>query len=104
MSLTDSKGVTRLLAYVATAAGTRTANYALRVQKAARDAGIPCEASLVPRALSKQMEDAGRIGAAWTIIVGEKEIKARGVTLRNMEDGKEEALGLEEAIGRILHA
>jgi histidyl-tRNA synthetase len=103
MSLTKSKGVTRLLAYVATAAGTRTANYALSVQKAARDAGIPCEASLVPRALSKQMEDAGRIGAAWTIIIGEKEIKARGVTLRNMENGKEEALGLEEAIGRILH-
>jgi histidyl-tRNA synthetase len=103
MSLTESKDTQRLLAYVATA-GAGTATYALRVQRAARDAGIPCEASLVPKALSKQMEDASRIGATWTFIVGRKEIKAGGVTLRNMKSGEEELVGVEEAVRRILHA
>jgi histidyl-tRNA synthetase len=103
MSLTELKSAPRSLAYVATA-GTGAAKYVLRVQKAIRDAGIPCEASLVPKALSKQMEDASRIGATWALIVGEKETRAEAVTLRDLKSGKEELLGLDEAIRSVADA
>ncbi|MDG6983613.1 MAG: histidine--tRNA ligase [Nitrososphaerota archaeon] len=74
---------------------------ALRVASALRGRGLPCEFPLQPRSLSKQMEDASRLGAAWTVIVGEKESKAKAVTLRDMRSRKEELLSLEDAVERI---
>lgn len=100
MSLSGGRKPSRLLAYVA-AAGKGTSAQALSVQKKVRDAGIPCEAALLPRALAKQMEEASRAGAAWVLIVGEKEVKAGAVTLRDMNSGGEELVALDEAIGRI---
>lgn len=100
MSLPSEEASSGRLVYVAVA-GKGVSLYALDAQKAIRDSGISCEAALTPRALSKQMEDARRLGASWTVIVGEREAKAKAVTLRDMESGKEELLPLEEAIGRL---
>lgn len=100
MSLSGGKEATRLLAYVAVA-GKGASSHALSVQKQVRDAGIPCDAALVPKALSKQMEEASRVGASWVLIVGDKEVKAKAVTLRDMNSGKEELVELNEAIKRI---
>jgi histidyl-tRNA synthetase len=100
MSLATLKGPPRLLVYVAVAGKGATAA-ALRAQKVLRDAGIPCEAALATKALSKQLEDARRAGATWAVIVGEKEAKARSVTLRDMVSGEEGLLSLEAAVGRI---
>jgi len=103
MSLEGTDVAPRLLVYVA-AVGAGSGSYALRVQKAVRDAGIPCDAALVSKALSKQMEDASRAGAQWTLIVGEKEAKAEAVTIRDMESGKEDLVPLSEALKRIKRA
>ena len=100
MSLGEAGEAYALVAYVAVA-GPSAASYATRVQKALREAGIPCEAPLGSKSLSKQMEDASRLGAAWTIVVGEKEAKSESVTLRDMETGKEELLTLPEALNRL---
>lgn len=100
MSLSQGKTTHRLLAYVAVA-GKGASAEALRVQKEVRDAGIPCESALLPKALSKQMEEASRAGATWALIVGEKELKAKAVTLRDMQTGEEELVPLGGAIGRI---
>ena len=100
MSLGAGKGSAGLLAYVATA-GTNVTGMALGVQRRVRDAGIACEAALVQRPLAKQMEEARRMGASWVLVVGEKEAKAGGATLRDMDTGKEELLKLEEAIRRM---
>ncbi|HYA55234.1 MAG TPA: histidine--tRNA ligase [Nitrososphaerales archaeon] len=100
MSLGESEGSPGPVAYVAVA-GTSASPYALRVQKELREAGVSCEASLVPKALSKQMEDASRLGAAWTIVIGEKEEKSQSVTLRNMKSGREELLHLADALKRV---
>jgi len=101
MSLPKEEGARPTLAYVAVA-GKGASGAALRAQRKLRDAGVPCEMALAPRSLSKQMEDAGRMGAAWVLLVGEKEMKAGGVTLRDMASGKEELVSLEEAAGRVL--
>jgi histidyl-tRNA synthetase len=100
MSLAEAGGVPAPTAYVAVA-GAPSSSYALRVQKALREAGVSCEAALGQKALSKQLEDSSRMGAAWTIIVGEKEAKSGSVTLRNMKTGKEELLTLAVALERV---
>jgi len=100
MSLGEPEGSLAPVAYIAVA-GTSASSYALRVQRALRDAGVSCEASLGPKALSKQMEDAGRLGAAWTVVVGEKEARSESVTLRDMKTGKEELLQLQGALDRL---
>lgn len=92
-----------LLVYVASA-GPQAAAYALNVQKVLREGGIPCETPLQAKALSKQLEDASRLGATWAAIVGERELKANAVTLRDMRSRKEQLLPLSEAVERISHA
>ena len=87
-------------AYVAVA-GTGNTSHALRALRALRDAGVPCDAPLQPRALSKQMEEASKMGAAWVLVVGEKEARGGAVTLRDMLGRKEEFLPLEEAVDRV---
>jgi histidyl-tRNA synthetase len=89
-----------LLAYVAVA-GDGFIGEALKVRRAAIDGGIPCEMSLQPKSLSKQMEDASRLGASWVIILGEREAKAGSVTIRDMDSRKEELVPLEEALRRM---
>ena len=91
-----------LLVYVAVAGGGSA--YAAKVRKALMDAGIPCEASLQDRQLSKQLEDASRIGATWAVITGDREAKAGSVTLRDMKGRTEETMPLEDAVKRISRA
>ena len=92
-----------LLVYVAVAAPPALAE-ALKVQRALRDEGIPCELPLQPKPLSKQMEDASRLGAAWTVILGEKELRAGSVTLRDMKSRHESMVSLKEALAKISNA
>jgi histidyl-tRNA synthetase len=88
------------LVYVAVAGNTFYSE-ALKVLKKLRDNGVPCESSLQARPLSKQMEDASRMDASWVVIVGEKELKAGAVTLRDMRSRKEELVPLAEALRRL---
>ena len=82
-------------------AGNTFSSEALKVLKKLRDNGVPCESSLQARPLSKQMEDASRMDASWVVIVGEKELKAGAVTLRDMRSRKEELVPLAEALRRL---
>ena len=100
MSLGESDGSPAPVAYVAVA-GTAASHFVLEVQKTLRETGVSCEASLIPKSLSKQLEDAGRLGVAWTLVIGEREAKSRSVTLRDMKSGKEELLPLGEALNRM---
>ncbi|MEA1908885.1 MAG: His/Gly/Thr/Pro-type tRNA ligase C-terminal domain-containing protein [Euryarchaeota archaeon] len=42
------------------------------------------------------------MGADYAVIVGAKEVEAGMVTLRNMQTGEQEMIGLEAAIARIV--
>jgi histidyl-tRNA synthetase len=103
MSLGEAAGAAPPLVYVA-AVGAASMSYALKVERAARDAGISCEAALGAKALSKQLEDASRIGAGWAFVVGEKEEKAGSVTLKDMKSGREQLVPLAEALKRVAGA
>lgn len=103
MSMSAQGGVRPPLAYIAVPGG-QVMKEAMKVQRALREAGVPCEAPLQSKPLGKQMEDASRMGASWVVIVGEREVKAGSVTLRDMAGREESLLPLEEAIRQMTHA
>ena len=70
---------------------------AARVRAAAivaglRAKGVRCEADLVGRSLKAQMKYADKIGAAYTLIIGDSELEAGRAELRSMTDGTQSAV------------
>ncbi len=74
--------------------------YALEVAGKFREAGVAAQTDLNGRNLKKQMEYAS-FSCAWIAVVGQREYKDKKVTLRNLENGKEEMVGVEEAVRLI---
>ncbi len=102
MSLSTSSQPSPQLTYIAIAS-PGLSRRADEVMKELRDSWMPCETPLIPKSLSRQLDDARRLGAAWAIIIGETEVEKEGVTLRDMTNGKEELVSLSEAKTRIGH-
>ncbi len=100
MSMAGKAAAAPRLAYVAVA-GSGAEGWAHEVLSRLRDAGVACESPLQQRALSKQLEDAHKAGASWTVIVGDSEAASRSVTLKEMDGGGEERLALDEAVRRL---
>jgi len=66
-----------------------------------RNVGIEVETDLAERNLRKQFDYANALGISNIAIIGDREIAEKKITLRNMESGKEESLGIKEAIKRL---
>ncbi len=66
-----------------------------------RNGGVAAETDLNERNLRKQFDYANALGIPFVAIIGEREITAKKVTLRDMISGKEETLSLEEVISKI---
>ena len=60
-----------------------------------RAAGSSCECDMMDRSLKAQMKYAGKIGAEYTLILGEEEIASGRAQLRNMREGTQEEVALE---------
>jgi len=101
MAISGKANPQPLLVYVA-AAGPSSLQAARRTLTDLRESGISAETSLQEKPLSKQLEDASRMGATWAVIVGEKEAKEKAVTLREMSTRVERSLPLSLAIDSIL--
>ncbi|HEX8463002.1 MAG TPA: histidine--tRNA ligase [Abditibacterium sp.] len=63
-----------------------------------RAADIACDRDFVGRSMRAQMREANRQQARFTLIVGEDELAAGTVSLKNMESGTQETLPLAQAI------
>jgi histidyl-tRNA synthetase len=74
---------------------------ALRALKRIRNAGIRSETSWQGRSLGKQLEDASKSGAAWSVIIGRAEVAGKVVTLRDMKDRSERKVPLEKAVSEM---
>ena len=100
MSLAGGGSGARVAAYVAFATPD-VYGQATEALAALRSAGAAADISPLGRSLGKQLEDASGLGAAWTVIVGKKEVAAGVVTLRDMNSRQEERLPLGAAAKRI---
>lgn len=67
--------------------------------------GISCDMDYEERSLKGQMRKANDLGVRYAAILGEDELQKRAVTLKDMQSGKQEEIGLDrfvEEVGRKL--
>ncbi|HEU5225848.1 MAG TPA: histidine--tRNA ligase [Actinomycetota bacterium] len=63
-----------------------------------RDAGIPATAAFEDRPLKAQLKMADRSGAAYAVIVGEKEVAASTAILKRLSDGVQEEIPIGDVV------
>ena len=64
-----------------------------------REEGLSAQFDTVGRGLKAQMKYADKIGAAYTVVLGDAELESRRVNLKNMRDGTQTGLGLDDFVG-----
>ena len=62
---------------------------------------FPTYMDVMSRSISAQMSYANSIHASFAVLVGKNEIREGKVTLRNLDTGEQEKMGLEESVNRI---
>lgn len=62
---------------------------------ALRALGVATETDLMSRSLSKQFDYAGKKGASYVVVIGEKEVTSGKAMLRDMASGKEKPVALD---------
>jgi histidyl-tRNA synthetase len=81
--------------------GDAARDKALKLTADLRQAKIDVIMSTGNKSLKAQMRQANSLGVRWAIIIGEEEVKAGKVTLRNMADAQQETVTLSELAGRL---
>ncbi len=75
--------------------------YVQNIAKELRARGINVETQLTAIKFGNQLKYASKKNIPWVIIVGEDEINAKKVQLKNMETGEQTLVSMEEAINSI---
>lgn len=75
---------------------------AAEIAGALRKEGIFTEFDVVGRSVKAQMKYANKIGAKFTVVLGDSEIESGKVKLKNMADGSENELSLESFEGDFM--
>jgi histidyl-tRNA synthetase len=73
----------------------------LKLLQAVRDRGLRAESDLDFRSAKSQFRQADKSGAEFAIVLGDDELAANVVTLRELSNGEESKLPLNEAISRV---
>ena len=71
---------------------------ALGITERLRKNGTYAECDVVGRSLKAQMKYANKIGAAYTLIIGDSEVELGKVQLRNMESGEQSEVELDSFV------
>jgi histidyl-tRNA synthetase len=81
--------------------GQAARDSAVRLVQQLRDAGVSATMGLGDRSLRAQLRHANTLGARYAAIIGDDELAKGAVTLRRMEDGEQEEVGLAGLVGRM---
>jgi histidyl-tRNA synthetase len=68
----------------------------MKIAASLRDAAIPVIVSSGDRSLKAQLRQANTIGAGNAAIIGDNEVKAGTIMLRNMQNGEQQEIKPEE--------
>ncbi len=90
----ESRVYIAALGRAATAAG-------LRIQKGLRARGILADTDLQQKSLKGQMKQAGKSGAAYTVILGDEEMARGEAVVKTMETGAQDVVSLENVVSYI---
>ncbi len=66
-----------------------------------RDAGIPCDMDHCARSVKAQMKYANKSGARFTLVLGDNELENGKANLRDMKEGAEHEIELENIVGEM---
>ena len=83
------------------AIGPDTQTEGARLVRSLRDAGVSAVRGFAERPLKAQLKMADRAGAAYTAILGERELADGTVTLRRMTDGEQESVAIAALAERL---
>lgn len=78
--------------------GVGAREWALKVASDFRSAGVATQVDLEDSKVDKQFRYADRLGVPYTIVIGENEVAAKNVILKNMLRGDQETLAIDAAI------
>ncbi len=67
-----------------------------------RSLGIATDLDLMDRSMKGQMKDASRSGARWAVILGDEEIASGTATLKDLENGSQESLPVDQIEARVV--
>lgn len=93
-------GMAPLEAYVVTSDSTRERGFLLAEEL--RRAGISTEVDVMGRSFKAQMKQADRLGARYSLFLGEEEVARNEIGVRLMETGEQSSVPLAEAVGWLL--
>ncbi len=79
--------------------GAAAKTYVTKLVTTLRRAGIRAEYDLMGRGLKAQMKYANKLGARYTLVLGDNEIERGAAALKNMETGEETDIRLDELVG-----
>lgn len=74
---------------------------AIRLATELRSRGLYVETDIVGRGLKAQMKYANKLGAVYSMVLGDDEVNARRARVKRMEDGAETELSLDD-LGEFL--
>ncbi len=66
-----------------------------------RNVGINAEKDLMSRSLKAQMKYADKLGAKYTVVIGDNEIESNKAVLRNMNTGEQKDVSLDSILNRL---
>lgn len=75
-----------------------TLNYALKIANLLRENKIPTDISFIEKGIKQKLQYANRLGIPYAVFIGEDEQKTNTVTVKNMNDGIQKTLKIEELI------
>jgi len=78
--------------------GETARDYAFKLAQKLRENKIPADVDLMKRGPSKLLNFANALKIPYCVIIGEKELKEKKVTLKNMESGEQEKIGEKELL------
>lgn len=81
--------------------GDEAREYSVKLLHELRSAGIRAETDTRERNLKGQMKYANKLGAAYTVVIGEDEVASGELTLKNMETSEQTKVRREELVNAI---
>lgn len=76
--------------------GEKALDFAVSLANSVRDEGLIAEYDLMNRSLKAQMKYANKIGADFTVVIGDNEIESGKANLKNMATGQQTEIALDE--------
>ncbi len=81
--------------------GDKATSYSTTLIKNLRDAGVYAERDYMGRGLKAQMKYANKIGAKFTVVLGDNEVDSGKCNVKNMETGDQTEISLSDLVGYI---